>query len=104
MARPLPLWQGPFEWNSNTQGVLLASYFYGYLVTQVLGGRLAELFSAKWTFGISVLLNVVLALLSPPAAWLGWGYLLAIRIMQGMVGVSDMQGGRQSQGSCDMIM
>ncbi|KAF0296506.1 putative inorganic phosphate cotransporter [Amphibalanus amphitrite] len=77
---------GPFTWDAIIQGVLLGSYFYGYLVTQVLGGRLAELLSAKWTFGVSVFLNVLLALLTPPAAWLGWGYLLAIRILQGMVG------------------
>ena len=85
----MPFLQGPFTWDAIIQGVLLASYFYGYLVTQVLGGRLAELLSAKWTFGVSVFLNVLLALLSPPAAWLGWGYLLAIRILQGMVGVRD---------------
>ena len=27
-------------------------FFYGYVLTQVPGGRLAELFGGKWLFGI----------------------------------------------------
>lgn len=27
---------GPFEWNKKDQGLILSSYFYGYLIIQVL--------------------------------------------------------------------
>ena len=27
---------GPFKWNKKDQGLVLSSYFYGYLITQVL--------------------------------------------------------------------
>ena len=75
------------------QGVLLSAYFYGYLVTQVIGGRLAELFSAKWTFFVSILVTAIFTLLTPLAANLGWGYLLGARVIEGMMGVSDGESG-----------
>ena len=36
------LFQNPdFTWESSTQGVILGSFFYGYIVTQIPGGWLA---------------------------------------------------------------
>lgn len=81
-----PLLDGPFTWSPIIQGVLLSAYFYGYLVTQLIGGRLSEVFSAKWTFGGATLLNIIFTLLTPTAAYAGWGFLLAIRILEGMMG------------------
>lgn len=77
---------GPFKWDPIVQGVLLSGYFYGYLVTQVVGGRLAEVFSAKWTFFGATLFNIVFTLLTPLAAHLGWGFLLVARVLEGMMG------------------
>ncbi|XP_037074408.1 putative inorganic phosphate cotransporter [Pollicipes pollicipes] len=77
---------GPFTWNPIIQGVLLSAYFYGYLVTQLIGGRLSEVLSAKWTFGVATLLNIVFTLLTPTAAYTSWGALLVIRILEGMMG------------------
>ena len=57
-----------FDWTSLEQGLILGSYFYGYFLTQIPGGRLAEVSSAKWTFGGAVLANCGAALLSPVAA------------------------------------
>ena len=34
------------------QGVILGMFFYGYVLTQLPGGRLAELFGGKWLFGM----------------------------------------------------
>ena len=34
------------------QGVILGMFFYGYVLTQLPGGRLAELFGGKWLFGV----------------------------------------------------
>ena len=59
---------GPFDWDEQLQGtilgwttvlifkwtyiIILGMFFYGYVLTQVPGGRLAELFGGKWLFGI----------------------------------------------------
>ena len=33
---------GPFLWSESKQGVILGMFFYGYVLTQLPGGRLAE--------------------------------------------------------------
>ena len=34
--------EGEFDWDEQTQGVILGCFFYGYLLTNYIGGRLAE--------------------------------------------------------------
>ena len=36
----------------NDQGVILGMFFYGYVLTQLPGGRLAEIVGGKWLFGV----------------------------------------------------
>ena len=43
---------GPFVWNEYEQGIILGMFFYGYVLTQFPGGRLAELIGGKWLFGV----------------------------------------------------
>ena len=33
---------GQFQWDEAQQGIILGMFFYGYVLTQVPGGRLAE--------------------------------------------------------------
>lgn len=75
---------GEFLWDSNVQGTILGSFFYGYLVTQIPGGRMAELFGGKWLFGIGVLCTSVLTLLTPIAARWGVGALIVLRVLEGL--------------------
>ena len=42
---------GPFVWDESQQGIILGMFFYGYVLTQLLGGRLAEIIGGKWLFG-----------------------------------------------------
>ncbi|XP_023322826.1 putative inorganic phosphate cotransporter isoform X3 [Eurytemora carolleeae] len=44
---------GPFNWNERDQGLILGAFFYGYVVTQLPGGRLAEIWGGKWLYGIA---------------------------------------------------
>ncbi|XP_034257092.1 sialin [Thrips palmi] len=75
---------GPFAWSETTQGYILASYFWGYLLTQIPGGRMAEQLSAKWVMLAAVLVNAVCTLLTPAAAELHAGALLAMRVGEGL--------------------
>ncbi|KAJ8916857.1 hypothetical protein NQ315_005864 [Exocentrus adspersus] len=47
-ATDIPKEDGPFIWSKVVQGILLSAYFWGYIIAQLPGGRIAELFSAKW--------------------------------------------------------
>ena len=78
-------------------------FFYGYVLTQVPGGRLAELFGGKWLFGIGknkshmvvllvcfnaiiigILVTAVFTLLTPLAAKHSLYLLYAVRIIEGL--------------------
>ena len=64
------------------QGVILGMFFYGYVLTQLPGGRLAEVFGGKWLFGVGVLITAVFTLLTPVAAKAGLPFLYAVRIIE----------------------
>ncbi len=75
---------GPHVWDEVQQGVALGSFFYGYVVTQVLGGWMSSKISAKWTVGISVLGSSLFTLLTPVAADFGLTWLVVDRIIIGL--------------------
>ncbi|CAH2007224.1 unnamed protein product [Acanthoscelides obtectus] len=77
---------GPFPWPAPIQGLLLSAYFWGYIVAQIPGGRIAELSSAKWVMFFSVAINALCTLLTPLAARLHFGALLAMRVGEGIGG------------------
>lgn len=47
------------------QALIFASFYIGYLATQVPAGVLSDVFGAKWILGIGTFLTVVGTLLSP---------------------------------------
>ncbi|KAM6956689.1 sialin [Aplochiton taeniatus] len=73
-----------YDWDSETQGWILGSFFYGYILTQVPGGYLARRYGAKWLLGLGILCTVFFTLLTPVAADLGAGYLIAVRVLEGI--------------------
>ena len=80
---------GDFDWDKTTQGILLASFFYGYVVTQLPGGYLSERFSAKIVFGLAVFIPSVLSLLTPFVANWNVRALIVLRIVMGLAEVID---------------
>lgn len=57
-------------------------------LSQVPGGWVAEKFSAKHVFGVGALVNAICALLSPIAAQGSYIWLVVMRIIMGIAGVS----------------
>ena len=72
-----------FGWSQTTRGVVLSSFFYGYLVTQIVGGWLADRFGAKTVLGLGVIWWSLFTLVTPPAAALSFGVLFVARVMMG---------------------
>lgn len=73
-----------FAWNSKEQGLLLSSFFYGYIVTQLPGGWLSPKFGGAKLYGLGILTTAVLTLLTPVIAYAGLGPLVAVRIIEGV--------------------
>jgi ACS family sodium-dependent inorganic phosphate cotransporter len=71
-------------WSPRTQGTVLSSFFVGYLMLQIVGGRLADRFGGKVVLGAGVLLWSLFTALTPSAAFAGFGLLLAVRVAMGM--------------------
>ncbi|XP_055339710.1 putative inorganic phosphate cotransporter [Paramacrobiotus metropolitanus] len=76
---------GEFNWNGTVRGVVLGSFFYGYIFTCYLGGWLAIRCGGKHVFGFSVLFGGVLTLCIPWAARTHYGVLIAVRVLQGII-------------------
>ena len=72
------------DWDGDIQAVILASFFYGYIVTQIPGGILAKRFGGKLLYGLGALCTSCFTLLTPLAARMGWKYLVAVRIIEGV--------------------
>jgi ACS family sodium-dependent inorganic phosphate cotransporter-like MFS transporter 5 len=73
-----------FDWDSEQQAVILGAFFYGYVITQIPGGVLAQRFGAKWIFGVSILITALLSLLGPLAARWGFFAFFLTRFGQGL--------------------
>ena len=75
---------GEFLWDAQTQGLILGSFFWGYLLTQLPGGIFAKRFGGKRVMGYGLLMTAVLTLLTPIAARWGVGALFVVRILEGI--------------------
>ncbi|XP_069829593.1 sialin isoform X2 [Dendropsophus ebraccatus] len=73
-----------YPWEADTQGWILGSFFYGYILTQIPGGYLAGRIGGKLLLGFGILGTAVFTLLTPVAADLGSGYLIAVRALEGL--------------------
>jgi len=73
-----------FQWDQTTRGIVLSSFFYGYLATQVLGGWLADRYGGKVVLGLGVLWWSIFTLLTPPAAAVSLVVLFIARVGMGL--------------------
>ncbi|PNF21048.1 hypothetical protein B7P43_G08414, partial [Cryptotermes secundus] len=76
---------GRFDWDEETQGLILSSFFWGYVITHLPGGMLAEKFGGKYALGLGILSTAIFTLLTPLAAIHGGaGWLIAVRFIEGL--------------------
>ena len=73
-----------FGWTETTKGFVLSSFFIGYLVLQVASGTLANRYGGKIVLGFAVVWWSLFTMLTPPAASLSLGGLIAARIALGL--------------------
>lgn len=60
-------------------------------MTQVPGGRLAELFGGKLVYGVGVLITAIFTLLTPIAARINFPLFIVVRVLEGMGEVSNFK-------------
>jgi len=74
-----------FHWSPETIGYVDASFFWGYIITQLPGGFLASRFPANRLFGTAIFLSSCLNLLIPAATKLDPSAVIVVRVIQGLV-------------------
>jgi len=75
--------QKEFGWSDSEKGLVLSTFFLGYLLMQTLGGIISNRYGGRNVFLIAVLLWSVFTILTPAAAYLSFGFLLFARFMLG---------------------
>lgn len=76
-----------YPWDSETRGQILGAFYYGYLITHLPGGILAERFGGKYTLGLGILSTAIFTLITPLVIRLSdghWGYVVALRVIEGL--------------------
>ncbi|KAG5678081.1 hypothetical protein PVAND_007783 [Polypedilum vanderplanki] len=73
-----------FNWSSKQKGLVLSSFFYGYITTQFMGGYLASRYGGNLIFGIGIGVTAFFTLLTPLAASWNIYALVAVRVIEGI--------------------
>ncbi|XP_033764213.1 sialin-like [Pecten maximus] len=78
-----------FDWDKNTRSTMLASFFYGYICTQIIGGWLSDRFGGKRVLGYTTLIASICTLLTPVCARASVPLVYVLRVILGLsTGVS----------------
>lgn len=78
---------GPrYAWTNKEQSILLGSFFWGYLISSLPGGVLAERFGGKSVVGYSLFLSCILTALTPLAASINFWVIFCLRFLTGVLG------------------
>ncbi|XP_065071202.1 vesicular glutamate transporter 1-like [Rhopilema esculentum] len=73
-----------FNWNSKLQGIVLGSFYYGYMFLQIPGGYFAMKIGGTRIYGVGVLIAGILTLFTPVAARSSVWALVALRVAEGL--------------------
>uniref|UniRef100_UPI00358E66E3 vesicular glutamate transporter 2 isoform X3 n=1 Tax=Myxine glutinosa TaxID=7769 RepID=UPI00358E66E3 len=74
-----------FSWDSEVVGLIHGSFFWGYIVTQIPGGFIANRFAANRVFGLAIVSTSILNMFIPAAARLHYSCVICVRVLQGLV-------------------
>eukprot|EP01127_Copromyxa_protea_P009682 TRINITY_DN2299_c0_g1_i4.p1 TRINITY_DN2299_c0_g1~~TRINITY_DN2299_c0_g1_i4.p1 ORF type:complete len:364 (-),score=57.02 TRINITY_DN2299_c0_g1_i4:299-1390(-) len=71
------------DWSSDVQGIVLSSFYWGYIITQLPGGYMASRWGGKWVFGVGMIVALAGTAVFPFVT--KWVYAaVAVRIVTGI--------------------
>ena len=75
--------QKEFAWSDSQKGLVMGIFFFGYLLTQTIGGLFSNRYGGRNIFLIAVLLWSLFTVLTPMAAYTSFAVLIFVRFMLG---------------------
>jgi len=80
-----PFYLKEFSWDDSVKHLILSSFFWGYICTQIPGSIIAQIWSAQGLFSIALIISGLMTLGSPIAAHYGnWQAMIVTRIISGL--------------------
>tara|TARA_A100001011_G_scaffold4121_2_gene4718 strand:+ start:462 stop:1736 length:1275 start_codon:yes stop_codon:yes gene_type:complete len=76
--------QDQFGWSESQVGLILGSFYFGYMITMILGGYLADKYGGKKVLGYALLIWSLFTIVTPFFAYQGLWWLILIRILMGL--------------------
>ena len=76
--------QQQFGWTESQVGIILGSFYFGYMISMTIGGYLADKYGGKKVLGIGLLIWSFFTVITPIFAYSGLWYLILIRILMGL--------------------
>lgn len=74
-----------FQWNEQTQSLVLSSFFWGYTLTQIPAGQIAERYGPKYILLIATFISGTIVIITPICTTLGgWKVMCALRVILGL--------------------
>ena len=73
-----------FGWSGTEKGLVMSSFFIGYMLGQIPAGWIANRVGGRLALGVALLLWSVFTLITPLAALAGFGALIVSRIVLGL--------------------
>uniref|UniRef100_A0A1I8HJL0 MFS domain-containing protein n=1 Tax=Macrostomum lignano TaxID=282301 RepID=A0A1I8HJL0_9PLAT len=77
--------ESDLQWSPSVVGAVESSFFWGYLVTQIPGGIIANKLPATKIFGLAIFTSSFLNLFLPTACHVSFVLVIFIRVLQGLV-------------------
>ncbi|VEN62144.1 unnamed protein product [Callosobruchus maculatus] len=74
---------GTLQWSGRIQSYILSSFYWAYIVSQIVGGLATQRLGTKRVFGYAQLVTAMCSLCIPAASDVHWGLVIALRFAQG---------------------
>ncbi|KAL3272432.1 hypothetical protein HHI36_013913 [Cryptolaemus montrouzieri] len=75
-----------YPWTSKQQGIILSAFYWGYVLTHIPGGVIAEKFGGKHVLGLGILSTSIFTLLTPFVIYItegNWVWFVVLRVLEG---------------------
>lgn len=75
---------GEFDWDNEIQQMIMSWYMIAYTLPQMPCTKLGLLVGSRWSVAISLTICAISTLLTPACAYLGWQYVIWLRLVNGI--------------------
>ncbi len=76
--------QEQFKWSESQVGLIYGSFYFGYMITMIIGGYLADKYGGRKVLGYGLLIWSFFTIITPFFAYLGLWWIIFIRILMGL--------------------